>query len=144
MGMYRRGLTLAELVVAVGLMTLLLLASIQLFTHLLASGSKTTASMVAMNLATTRLEEEISGVASNGGVMSAYTLDPASNTQFYYQVTRAPMSGDPNAPKGAYLGGFTVTVQVWWNSDSPTRAKPGVGLQQVRLSRFVYPRTNVP
>jgi type II secretory pathway pseudopilin PulG len=138
-------MTLAELVVAVGLMTMLLLASIQLFTHLLASGGKTTASMVAMNLATSKLEEEISGSnPGNGGVIAAYTLDPASNTQFYYQVTRAPMSGDPNAPKGAYLGGFTVTIQVWWNTDSPSRARPGVGLQQVRLSRFVYTRTSVP
>ncbi|MBS2036271.1 hypothetical protein JST97_14870 [bacterium] len=101
--------------------------------------------MVAMNLATTRLEEEISGLSTgNGGVVGTYTLDPASNTQFYYQVTRAPMSGDPAAPKGAYLGGFTVTVQVWWNSASPTRARPGVGLQSVQLSRFIYPRTSVP
>jgi len=141
----RRGLTLAELVVAFGLMTLILLASIQLFTYLLASGGKTTANLVAINLATMKLEEEISGVSAGGtGTIKAYTLDPASNTQFYYEITRAPMSGNPTAPTGAYLGGFTVTVQVWWNTDSPTRAHAGVGLQRVRLSRFIYPRTTVP
>ena len=77
----RKGLTLAELVVAFGLMTLILLASIQLFTYLLASGGKTTANLVAMNLATMKLEEEVSGVSAGGaGTIKAYTLDPASNT----------------------------------------------------------------
>ena len=140
-----RGLTLAELVVAFGLMTLILLASIQLFTYLLASGGKTTANLVALNLATSKLEEEVSGASAGGrGVLKAYTLDPASNTQFYYEITRLPMSGNPTDPSGAYLGGFTVSVQVWWNTDSPTRTHAGVGLQRIRLSRFIYPRTAVP
>ncbi len=140
-----RGLTLAELVVAFGLMTLILLASIQLFTYLLASGGKNTANLVALNLATSKLEEEVAGTSAGGrGVIKAYTLDPASNTQFYYEIVRLPMSGNPNDATGAYLGGYTVTVQVWWNTDSPTRTHAGVGLQRVRLSRFVYPRTAVP
>jgi len=143
--MCRKGLTLAELVVAVGLMLLLLLASVQLFAYLLASGSKTSANLVAINLASMKLEEEVSGTSpTNSGVIKAYTLDPASNTQFYYEITRLPLSGDPNAAKGAFLGGHTVCVQVWWNSDSPTRTHAGVGLQQVKLSRFIYNRTAVP
>lgn len=140
-----RGLTLAELIVAFGLMTLILLASIQLLTYLLASGGKNTASLVALQFATSKIEEEVAGASPGAkGVEKAYTLDPASNTQFYYEISRTPLSGDPNAATGAYLGGFTVTVQVWWNGDNASRARAGVGLQQVRLSRFVYPRTTVP
>jgi len=140
-----RAFTLAELIIALGLLTIVLVGSVSLFTYLLAANRKATSTMVGLTFAAAKLEEivETSNVASVTGSQGTYVMDPNLGTQFYFQTQSAPLSGVTSGTN-QYLGGYLVTVDVWWNTDSPTRAKPGVGLQRVQLRRFLYTRTMVP
>jgi len=140
-----RGLTIAEIVLSLGLLSIMMLGLIRLFTALLASSSKNTRTLVGSQFASQKLEEVIaSGIYSNAsGNLAAYTVDASTQTQFYYQVRCDALSASLTNPDVSYLGGYVVTVQVWWNSDSPQRARPGVGLQTAQVQRFFYPRTQV-
>lgn len=145
-GRGRAGLTLAEIILAVGLMAMLLVSTIQIFTVLLAVNGKNRGGLAAMNFAAQKLEEAVdSGTATATNITEqAYQIDPVSATQYFVRVTRESLRGDLAAPSGAFMGGYLVKVEVWWNSDSPDRAKPGVGLQKAEVSRFLYPRMVVP
>lgn len=140
-----RGLTLGELVVSLGLLTLMMLGLIRLFTVLLSSSTKNSRNLVGTHFAAQKLEEVIASAAFNNstGNLEAYTVDASTRTQFYFRVQSEPLSASLADPDAIYLGGFLVTVQVWWNSQTPEQARPGVGLQTAQVSRFYYPRIQV-
>lgn len=130
---------------ALGILTMLVVGSVVLFTSLLASNRKTSSTMLGVSFANLKLEEisESANFASLSGSQGAYVMDPSLGTQFFFKTQSEPLQGDVTGTS-QYLGGYLVTVDVWWNTDSPTRARPGVGLQRVRVSRFLYPRVYVP
>lgn len=144
--MGNRGLTLAELVLAVGLLTLLLLGCARLFMVLLAGSNKSNATSVGVQLAEAKLEELVAATstATSAGVLEAYTVDASTQTRFFYQASVTPLSGDVTSSSRNYLGGYLIRVDCWWNSSSPKELRPGVGLQTVHVERFFYPRRRVP
>ncbi|MBT9583037.1 hypothetical protein IV102_06800 [bacterium] len=143
--MSKRAFTLAELVIALGLLTILLIGSVTLFTRLLAANRKTSSTMVGVTFACLKLEEivESNNFAAVTGSQGSYVMDPNLGTQFCFQIQSEPLQSVTGGTT-PYLGGYLVTVDVWWNAATPTQAKPGVGLQRVQLRRFLYPRVNVP
>lgn len=143
--MTKRGFTLAELVISLGLLTLLLVGCVCLFTRLLTANRKASSTMVGVTFANLKLEEiaETNNFASLQGSQGMYMMDPGLGTRFYFQTQAQPLSGVTTG-SSQYLGGFLVTIDVWWNANSPTELKPGVGLQRVQVRRFLYPRVPVP
>lgn len=124
---------------------MMILGLVRLFATLLASSSKNTRTLVGSQFASQKLEEVIaSGIYSSAsGNLAAYTVDASTRTEFFYQVRCDAFSASLTDPDVSYLGGYLVTVQVWWNTDSPEKARPGVGLQTAQAQRFFYPRTQV-
>lgn len=141
-----RGLTLGEIVIATSLVSLLIVVTLQLLTRLLVSSTKNRAALAAVNFATLRLEE----IAENNLVEAAFTTqhayltDGVSETEYFLEVRRDPVAGQPDEAVGAYLGGYSFTATCYWNVDTPQRIRPGAGLQKVAVTRFFYPRLIVP
>lgn len=142
----KQGLTVAEMVVATALLALLIVATVQVFASMLMVNTKNRANLVALNLATSKLEEvsEQANFATSLSQQSLYLNDPSLSTQYYVEVSREPVPGDPLDLASPYSGGYLFTVRVWWNQDQPGRPKAGIGLQQVSVSRFLYSRAVVP
>mgnify|MGYP003587939441 CR=1 FL=1 len=142
----KHGLTVAEMVVATALLALLIVATVQVFASMLMVNTKNRANLVALNLATSKLEEvtEQANFATGVSQQGLYLSDPSLSTQYYLEVTRKPVAGDPSDLSSPYSGGYLFTVQVWWNQDQPGRPKAGIGLQQVSVSKFLYSRAVVP
>ncbi len=142
----KQGLTVAELVVAAALLALLIVATVQVFASMLMVNTKNRANLVALNLATSKLEEitEQANFATGLSQQALYLSDPSLSTQYYVEVTREPVGGDPLDAASPYSGGYLFTVRVWWNQDQPGRPKAGIGLQQVSMSKFIYSRAIVP
>ncbi len=140
-----RGFSLAELMIAFGLLAMILIGSITLFTSLLAANRKSASTMVGITFANLKLDEiaESATFTNLSGAQGVYVMDPNLGTQFFFQTQATPLSAVTSGTS-PYLGGYLVTVDVWWNSSSPTQAKAGVGLQSVKLQRFLYPRVAVP
>ena len=143
--MGKRGFTLAELMLSLGLLTVILIGSVSLFTRLLAANRKVASTMVGVTFAHSKLEEiaESGNFSNLNGSQGVYLMDPSLGTQFYYRTQSEPLSAVTSG-SSQYLGGYLVHIDVWWNANSPTEAKPGVGLQRVQVSRFLYPRVYVP
>lgn len=134
------------MVVAAALLALLIVATVQVFATLLMVNTKNRANLVALNLATSKLEEvtEQANFSTGSSQQNLYLSDPAQSTQYYLEVSRQPVPGDPLDLASPYSGGYLFTVQVWWNQDQPGRTRAGIGLQQVSVSRFLYSRSVVP
>lgn len=139
------GFTLAEIVMALGLLALLLLGSVGVFTSLFASSRKTTSTLVGLTFVNQKLEElaESGSFTSTSGTEGAYVLDPNLGTQFYYTVVCQPLSGVTSGST-RYLGGYHVSIEAWWNAQTPTQIHVGEGLRRVKVERFIYPRVLVP
>ncbi|MCW5871531.1 MAG: hypothetical protein KIS61_30035 [Candidatus Eremiobacteraeota bacterium] len=142
----KQGLTVAEMVVATALLALLIVATVQVFASMLLVNTKNRANVVAMNLATSKLEEvtEQANFTTGLSQQALYLSDSSLSTQYYVEVTRESVAGDPLDLASPYSGGYLFTVRVWWNQDQPGRPKAGIGLQQVSVSRFLYSRAVVP
>lgn len=142
----KRALTVAEMIAATALLAMLIVATVQVFASMLVVNTKNRASLVALNLATSKLEEvtEQANFATSQSQQALYLNDAAESTQYYIEVTRKPVNGDPLDSGSPYSGGYLFTVQVWWNQSQPGRPKPGAGLQEVSVSKFVYSRPVVP
>lgn len=125
---------------------MLLVTSVVLLSSLMAGNGKLTGSLVATAYARKKLDDIAVSTYFNdaAGVRGIYTVDDASQTPFYYSVQCLPLPANTSSSQGYYMGGYTVTVKVWWNNDAPGRVAPGAGLRQVALTRFVYPRLTVP
>lgn len=134
------------MVVATALLALLIVATVQVFASMLLVNTKNRANVVAMNLATSKLEEvtEQANFTTGLSQQALYLSDSSLSTQYYVEVTRESVAGDPLDLASPYSGGYLFTVRVWWNQDQPGRPKAGIGLQQVSVSRFLYSRAVVP
>lgn len=119
------------------LLALLIVAAVQVFASLLMVNTKNRAKLVALNLATSKLEEvtEQANFATGLSQQSLYLSDPSLITQYYLEVTRKTVAGDPLDQASPYAGGYLFTVQVLWNQDQPGRPKAGIGLHQLGTSR---------
>lgn len=135
-----------ELVVALGLLSLLLVGSLQVLAYLLVSNNKNGSALVGSACAQQKLEEVITAGSFTGGsgTLAAYTVDASTRTPFYFRASSAPLPGDLSSVNAKYLGGYLVTVDVWWNAAQPDQLRGGRGLQTVQAQRFVYPRVLVP
>ena len=134
------------MVVATALLALLIVATVQVFASMLLTNTKNRANLVALNLATSKLEEvtEQANFSTSTSQQSLYLNDASQSTQYYLEVSRKVVAGEPHDLASPYSGGYLFTVRVWWNQDQPGRPRPGVGLQEVSVSKFLYSRAVVP
>lgn len=139
-----RGLTLAEIIIAMGLLAFGALSVVAVFLALLQSSAKNREQAMAELLAESLLEKAASigppdwGVDERLGERLEAQLE-ADGTKFFYQVEAQPVS-----PKSSPWEGepwrLTVTVG-WWLQDEAPRlesSRVGFGDQYVRGVRTVY------
>ena len=134
-----RGLTLAELLLAFLLMTILGLLMSGLFLQLLQGSAKRSDLTVGKVFAEATLEEVVQAglYADHRGRLEEglYSHDLESRTQFFYQVT----STESACPAPSTKRGYLLRVEVWWWSGEPGQSRAGLGLTSTRLSRWVVP-----
>jgi hypothetical protein len=139
----RRGLTLAEVVLCLGLLGLLLVATVGLFHGLLGSSTKSGDLAAATLIAQQRLDELVAqqpayrttyGSDFPTDVLSQtiYTRDSQSALNFSHRARPELLDDRPNYGRTYYL-----EVEVYWSGNSDTtRARQG--LQSLKLGRVVY------
>ncbi|MBN9413991.1 hypothetical protein ABS71_13880 [bacterium SCN 62-11] len=134
-----RGLTLAELLLAFLLITIVGLLMGGLFLQLLQGSAKRSDLTVGQVFAEATLEEVVQAglYGANSGRLEQglYSHDLESRTQFFYQVTSTESACPPPSTKRGYL----LRIEVWWWSGEAGRSRAGVGLTSTRLSRWVVP-----
>jgi Tfp pilus assembly protein PilV len=143
----RAGMSLAEVMLAVGLLGLILVAVIGLFHSLLSSTSKSGDLTAATVLAQHRLNELVAQQPQNlttygldfpAEVVTKglYTHDSKTSTDFYTQAEPELLYIDNKVGKAYYL---QVTV-FWWTADNSktTATRAGHGKQSVTIGRMVY------
>lgn len=143
----RKGITLAEVILAVGLLGLILVSVIGLFQSLLSSTTKSSDLTTATALAEDRLNELIAQrpiYLSTYGVdfptqvlqQGVYVHDSADQTTFYTQANPEVLYDDPAVGKTYYL-----EVEIFWGTADPTAraaTRAGQGLQSIKMGRVVY------
>ena len=145
------GVTLAEVILALGLLGIILVAVIGLFQNLLSSTSKSTDVTAATVIAQERLNELVAGqpayLSTYGmdfptGPMAQgiYTHDSQSQTTYYHQATPELLKDEAGFGRTYYL-----EVQVFWNTADPTQVaknRAGQGQQSIKMGRVVYVPTS--
>ena len=157
--MKRRGLTMGEMVVAVGLLGILVVFVALLFTRLLAASTKGSHQTVGMLFAQRRIDAAQRGGPPNWGTAQplpedadgdfrettsgeegVYFQDDQSQTSFYYRFTADRIKADAMGS----LYRLSVDV-VWWPSTADVASKArrsdvghGTGNKSVTLSRVFY------
>lgn len=146
-GRRRHGVTLAEIILALGLLGIILVCVVGLFQNLLASTTKSSDLTVASVLAQQRLNELVGQRAQNladygmdfpADVVSReiYTHDSSTATTFHQRATSELLFIDPDVGKT-----YFIEVQVHWASTDPNQAsanKAGQGQTSVKMGRVVY------
>ena len=142
----RRGLTVAEVVVALGLLSILVIVVLGLFTQLLASTTKNTLLQAGTLHADRVLNETIRNVRPSPPAFDLvsmdqegiYTHDETNLTIFYHTLTATPVvTYNVNEPGETW----ELEVEVnWWAADpnDPTRVRPGYGKLFTKQHRVVY------
>lgn len=132
-------MTLAELLLAFFLFTVVGLIMGGLFLQLLQGSGKRSDLTVGRAFAEATLEEVIQEglYASNSARLEQglYSHDLHSQTQFFYQVT----STEAACPAPSTRRGYLLQVEVWWWSGEPGQNRAAVGKTSTRLSRWVVP-----
>lgn len=146
-GALRRAITLAEVILAVGLLGLILLSVIALFQNLLASSSKSNDMTIATMMAQQRLNELVAGQATYRATygqdfptavlgQTIYAHDSQSTSDFYSKASPELLKDEPSFGKTYYL-----EVQVYWNtadSNQVAANRHQQGAQSVKAGRVVY------
>lgn len=138
----RRGMTIAECVMAFGLLGVMALALVGLFSRLLATTAKTTDQTAARILARGILEHALREGPDNdwGGLSGRTNLkahDNLTGTDFVYEVKDARLN-PPNAMGNLYQVTVVVT---WWKKDADPKATySGLGKLSVELTGSTYVR----
>jgi len=137
----RRGFTIFEMVVAIGLLAIIAVVVVGLFVRLNVSSTKSVDQNVALELAHRVLDDYAEADPSSWDVESNKELethDPASKTTFYYRL-RHRLISDPTDPMGDL---YRLDVDVsWWPGDvtKPYDAKRrDYGKLNLHLSRTVF------
>lgn len=142
-----RGLTLAEIVLAMGILTFVALAVIGVFLGLLKTSAKNREQAMAELLTESLLERTTSSGPPGWGVegQTAVRLEALlqeDGARFFYQVD--PVRLQPDVPLAQPDGeSWKVTVTVgWWPPDSGSleNSRQGFGELYVRGVRTVYLR----
>lgn len=132
-------MTLAELILAFFLLTVVGLIMAGLFLQLLQGSAKRSDLTVGRAFAEATLEEVIqAGLYADTSArlhQGLYSHDLNSQTQFFYQVT----SSQAACPAPSTRHGYLLRVDVWWWSGEPGQSRAKVGLTSTRLSRWVVP-----
>lgn len=136
--MKRTGLTLAEFVLALGLLALLLVSVGGLMTRLLAASSKSSDLSAGMELAQRVLDQVVlRGTYDASQPVTKYYVyghNDQTPTEFTYQVTSTPVAV-PNAPPSYYL-----VIDTWWlGADKTHDSRANMGKLHARLARLVSP-----
>ncbi|MBI3924714.1 MAG: hypothetical protein HY319_04175 [Armatimonadetes bacterium] len=146
-----RGLTIAEVVISIGLLALLLSSVLVLLNQMVASTARnadlTVGSLFAESLLETCIREARTTpfptpafdpvVASmGGGAEGIYTHDSAQQTTFLHKLTATPLG-----PTGLVTETWYVEVEVnWWASDTSQagQSRAGLGRLSTTQGRLVY------
>lgn len=150
-GASSRAITLAEVMLAVGLLGLILLSVMGLFHSLLASTSKSNDMTVATVMAQQRLNELVTqqpayksayGQDFPNDVLTqaVYAHDSQSSSTFYSKARPELLKDEPNFGRTYYL-----EVEVYWNTADPNQVAANrhqQGAQSVKAGRVVYVPTS--
>jgi hypothetical protein len=143
-----RGLTLAEVVMALGVMTALSLVVVAVFTRLLISSTKNTDLTTANLLASSLLDETVrrgpTGSIGDpqrfkvpGESVELVTNHEKSKTKFVYAVRSQRITTDGDSTLGN-LYNVEVTVSWWADSADVSGSRGDYGKLNTTLSRTVY------
>jgi hypothetical protein len=142
------GLTLSEIIVALGLTAILSLIVLGVFTKLLLSSTKstdlTTASLLARGVLEKVVREGPVGTAGTvrfpelEGETELFTQDRGSKTKFFYQVSSARLTTEADSGIGT-LHNVRVTVS-WWEDDGAESSRADYGKLSTQVERTVYVR----
>lgn len=134
----RPGFTVIEIVVALGLISMVALAIIGVFSRLMTSSSKSADQAAADLLAQAVLDRAArAGPPDWGGLQSGATLktaDSASDTEFLYRVDTGQLPGSDH-PLGSL---YSVTVLVSWSGSLDKQQALGRGKLWLERSRVTY------
>lgn len=134
-----QGLTIAEIVVSLGILGIIITTTILLFTSLVTGATKNSSKAAAQTFATQILEKSIQeGTFLTNQNNEIYTTDPVTRTRYAYKIVVDVLPGDEDK---AYLGGYHVSLEAYWNRDNPEQLKINEGLCSVKATRFVYTRS---
>jgi type II secretory pathway pseudopilin PulG len=138
-----RGLTLAEVIVAIGILSVVLVAVITLFTQLVSSTTKNNLLNLGTLYADRILEQSVKNARVGGPAFAPVTTGEESivshgdeaATRFAYRVEATRLS-DPDPGEKWFL---KIQVQ-WWhdNPDDPAQARAGYGKLSTTQGRLVY------
>ena len=135
----RRGLTVLETVMALGLLAAMLLGLMAFFTNILAATAKQDDLTAGVVFAQKQLDKAIlEGTYANSTAAvqeGLYTHDTANQTSYFYKLTSTPVPLPPPATASAYW----LEAQVWWWSTGPAQNRGRVGMLSTRLAQLVTP-----
>lgn len=130
-----RAYSLAEIVLALGLLSLMLLTVAMLFGRLASNSSKASNKAVGATIAEEVMNQVIQEdlYAKDLGVQSEsqYATDAEQKTKFFYQVESNPVT---TLEAG---NGYSVKVRVWWWSEAPGQTRGLQGRQDMELERLI-------
>jgi len=143
----RGGVTLAEVILSLGLLAIILVCVIGLFQNLLASTTKSSDLTVATIVAQQRLNELVAQREQNLAAygmdfptsvvnQELYTHDSATATTFHHRATSELLYLDPAIGKTYFL-----EVLVYWFTADPNQVaknRMGQGKMSVKMGRVVY------
>jgi prepilin-type N-terminal cleavage/methylation domain-containing protein len=140
--MPRRGFTISELVVAIGLLAIIAVVVIGLFVRITVSSSKSVDQSAALELAHRVLDEYADADPSTWDAVESdqdlQTHDPALKTTFYYRLSNRRISTAEDEMGNLYRLDVDVS---WWPANA-ANPQPGqrrdYGKLSLQLSRTVF------
>ena len=140
------GWSLAEVIIALLLLSMMILSVLAVFTALLSSSAKSNDQAIGVLYAEKILEQARANAktnypafspTSNGG-QGFYSQDPTNQTAFFYNVTASDLdpvyNADPNSPGELWY----LEAEVYWWSNAPGKSRTGYGALSVRQGRVTY------
>lgn len=140
-------MTLAEVVLAFGLMSILAVVVIGVFTKLMVSTTKSSDLTAAQLLARSVLDRAVRagppdwGVDFTGvGTVELYTHDKTTLTDYVYSVVPVRVTPAGGTDTMGELFELRVTVSWWTDTPDADAGRQGVGKLSTELSRTVFIR----
>lgn len=133
----RRGFTVLETVLALGLLTFILVFLGILFIRLIGTSDKAGDTSAGLELADRLLQESIQNRVFDPPAvdrrLTLYTHDASNPTEFIYRVT-----SQPTVVTAGQKPIYYMDVHVWWNVPAGT-TRHDQGRLETHLSRLVTP-----
>ena len=137
-----RGLTLAELVIAIGLLASIIVIVIGLFVKLMNASTKGLDQTVALDIAQNKLDQAAQSSPSKWLIYNSEAhsvTDPRTPTTFHYTLT--PRELTSNSAADNKMGDmYHLDLEVYWwpEKDKEVSTRRDMGRLSVKLSRVVY------